>query len=114
MTYTKVFTSIDHPELLLQYYTIKIIRYNECIHVHVFLVDLAFCLSKTGTIEPYRATVRLLSTSPTLHRRTGVGGKSVFELKTELEKECSPFFYHYTKIDHTKVSFTTQSQGTCC
>ena len=37
-------------------------------------------------------------------RRTGVGGKSVFELKPECEKECSPFFYHYTRMDHSKVS----------
>ena len=39
------------------------------------------------------------------HRRTGVGGKSVFELKSEHEKECSPFFYHYTRMDHSKVIF---------
>ena len=47
-------------------------------------------------------------------RRTGVGGKSVFELKPDLERECSPFFYHYTKIDHTKVRQLYRcSQSTC-
>ena len=28
----------------------------------------------------------------------------MFELKPECEKECSPFFYHYTRMDHSKAS----------
>ena len=37
-------------------------------------------------------------------RRRGAGvGKSVFELKKEFEKEFNPFFYHYTRVDHSKV-----------
>ena len=37
-------------------------------------------------------------------RRAAGGGKSVFELKSEYEKEYNPFFYHYTRMDHSKVS----------
>ena len=37
----------------------------------------------------------------------------MYELKPEFEEECSPFFYHYTKPDHSKVciqySFDTES-----
>ena len=33
----------------------------------------------------------------------GTGSKYMFELKPEFEDEYSPFFYHYSKSDHSKV-----------
>ena len=33
----------------------------------------------------------------------GTGSKYMFELKPEFEEEYSPFFYHYSKSDHSKV-----------
>ena len=45
-----------------------------------------------------------------LSRRAAGGGKSVFELKKEYEKEYSPFFYHYNRMDHSKV-YTVRERG---
>lgn len=36
-------------------------------------------------------------------RHHGSSGKYVYELKSEYEERCCPFFYHYTKPDHSKV-----------
>ena len=36
-------------------------------------------------------------------RHHGSSAKAVFELKPEYESECTPFYYHYTKPDHSKV-----------
>ena len=41
-------------------------------------------------------------------RRSGPGGgKSVFELKKDYEEEYNPFFYHYSRVDHSKVCHVT-------
>jgi len=46
---------------------------------------------------------RLLKEVATL-KRGHSAGKSVFELKPSCEKEYNPFFFHYNRMDHSKVS----------
>lgn len=42
--------------------------------------------------------------APLLHcRKPGVTGRGLYELKPEYLKEYNPFFYHYTRIDQSKV-----------
>ena len=42
--------------------------------------------------------------APLLHyRKPGVTGRGLYELKPEYFKEYNPFFYHYTRIDQSKV-----------
>lgn len=42
-------------------------------------------------------------TKNSLRRHHGSSGKYVYELKSEYEELCCPFFYHYTRPDHSKV-----------
>ena len=48
----------------------------------------------SGNISPRRDTIGEMTP------------RMVFELKEEYQKECSPFFYHYREMDHSKVYIT--------
>jgi len=38
-----------------------------------------------------------------LFRKPGVSGHGLYELKKEYLKEFNPFFYHYSRPQHSKV-----------
>lgn len=45
-------------------------------------------------------------------RKPGVTGRGLYELKEEYLKEYNPFFYHYTRIEQSKVhSYVTANDG---
>lgn len=45
-------------------------------------------------------------------RKPGVTGRGLYELKEEYLKEYNPFFYHYTRIEQSKVhSYVTANEG---
>ena len=44
-------------------------------------------------------------------RKPGVTGRGLYDLKPEFMKEYNPFFYHYTRIEQSKVKYACAPSG---